>query len=317
MSIYDRLALRAGDVEIAPESTSYFSAPEDHLDPNLFDGMRFRPSMRNKILSLLEGFWQQRYRNSETWSTVWLAGSGVSYQWSAARDPGDLDCLIGVDMVAFRRSNPDFLDLSDAEIADNFNDEFRSDLMPFTSNWHGYELTFYVNQDSQDIRNINPYAAYNLTADEWTVHPDPDAHAPEDASWRSHTDADAKRAAVLVAAYDRAVAQVQASPNVGSRLNASITLRTSAQQAVDMFDEIHEGRHAAFGPGGHGYNDFANFRWQAGKQSGSIQALARVKMALRGAEEDERVDLYGDSPLDPRRALILSALSRRNRTLPQ
>jgi hypothetical protein len=39
---------------------------------------------------------------------VWLAGSAVSYQWSAAREPGDLDVLIGVDYIQFRKAHPEY-----------------------------------------------------------------------------------------------------------------------------------------------------------------------------------------------------------------
>lgn len=313
MSIYDRLALRARPVVVVPDSTSYFSDPTEGLDPRLFDGDHFKPGMRNKILSLLYGFWQQRYANPESWSTVWIAGSGVSYQWSAARDPGDLDCLVGVDMVAFRQANPDFVDLSDAEIATNFNEEFRADLMPFTSNWNGYELTFFVNQNSADIRDINPYAAYNLSTDEWTVRPDPHPHPPMNQYWQHQAEEDSARAQAIAASYNKAVEEVGRSLSPGQRLNSSTTLRVSAQQAADLFDVIHEGRHAAFAPGGKGYGDFANYRWQAGKASGAIQALKKIKDVYVDSERDERLDLYGTIDLDPKRALVRAALANRYR----
>lgn len=313
MSIYDRLALRARPVEIVPDSTSYFSEPTPDLDPRIFDGMKIRAGIRTKILSLLYGFWQQRYQDAESWSTVWLAGSGVSYQWSAARDPGDLDCLIGVDFVGFRQANRDYLDLSDAEIAAEFNDEFRADLMPHTAHWNGYELTFFVNQNSADIRTINPYAAYNLSADEWTILPDPHPAPPTNQYWKHLVEEDSARAQTIAASYNKAVEEVGRSLSPGQRLNASTTLRVSAQQAADLFDVIHEGRHAAFAPGGKGYGDFANYRWQAGKASGAVQALKKIKDAYVDSERDERLDLYGSINLDPKRALVRAALANRYR----
>ena len=142
-----------GEVNPHAGDTSYFSTPETGLDPNLFLGTKLRPWVRNGILRILFDYLAVRYTAPERWATAWLAGSGVSYQWSASREPGDLDCLVGVDYVSFRRSNLEYAGLSDREIASTFNEDFNADLMPKTKMWHGYELTFYVNPQT-NIRDI-------------------------------------------------------------------------------------------------------------------------------------------------------------------
>ena len=315
MSIYDRLRDHASKVEVTPASTSYYSTPEDHLDPNLFVGDHLRPQIQQDLLSLLYGFWAHEFSNAMDWSTVWIAGSGVSYQWSAARDPGDLDILIGVDFVKFRQSNPENTGLSDHELASMMNSGLRLGLASRTKNWRGlWEVTWYINDEATDIRSINPYAAYNVSAGDWTVRPDPVAHAPQNASWDAVAAHDAARAHDIITRYGAAVDTLHGVNNPAHQLNSAVTVRTLAQEGASLFDEIHQGRHAAFEPGGLGYGDFTNFRWQAGKASGAIQALKRIKDDLGEAWDEEEHDLYGAKLPDAHDLLIASAVSHRYRS---
>ena len=163
MDFYSSLVAQATPVELEPSETSYFSAPGAGLDPRLFRDGKLIPSVRSSILRILLEHLRTHYYSPENYLTIWLAGSGVSYQWTAARHPADLDCLIGVNYLLFRQSNPQYKALSDKQIADMFNEDFRNDLHPLTKNFlDTYELTFYVNVAS-DIRSIKPYAAYSLT----------------------------------------------------------------------------------------------------------------------------------------------------------
>jgi hypothetical protein len=91
--------------------------------------------------------------------------------------------LVGVDYIKFRKANPEYVGLSDSEISNQINEEFREGLQPGTENWNGYELTFYVNAGATDIRSIKPYAAYDLKYDDWTVTPDPNAAPPQNPDW--------------------------------------------------------------------------------------------------------------------------------------
>ena len=120
--------------------------------------------------------------NPEAYCHVWLAGSAVSYQWGAARKPADLDCLIGVNYIQFRKANQQYKALSDRDISDMFNEGFRKEIHPITANFlEAFELTFYVNVAS-DIRKIKPYAAYSVTNDDWTVQPEVKG-APSNKGW--------------------------------------------------------------------------------------------------------------------------------------
>jgi hypothetical protein len=278
--------------EFEPGSTSYFSAPSSNLDPNLFFGDRIKPWVRNNVTRMLFEYLAVRYTEPAKWARLWLAGSGVSYQWSAERDPGDLDCLVGINYPVFRKLNYEYAGFSDAEIASMFNEDFNTDLLPKTKNWHGYELTYYVNAQS-DIRDLNPYAAYDLTSDDWTVEPDPSAHAPYSKAWEQQSQRDYDTATELLARYSSALADIKSAPNDAYRINAERRLKLAVDQAVAFFDDIHSGRKIAFSRVGSGYSDFHNYRWQAGKKSGVVQALKAIKQYKTEVEKSNQLDTYG------------------------
>lgn len=263
------------------EPTSYFSAPANTLDPKLFEGRTLRSWARQGILSLLMGFLNLHYRHPELWAQPWLAGSGVSYQWSAAREPGDLDCLVGVNFVQFRKANPEFAGLVDKEIAGMLNEEFRENLQLQTDNWNGFELTFYVNPTGTDIRNIKPYAAYDLKYDEWTVTPDPSASAPINPEWDRIADSDKTKADQVLTRFNAALNDVQNSYSEPLRRNAETKLRNAAEQGNALYDEIHRNRSIAFSAEGEGYKDFHNYRWQATKRNGTIQQLRNIRSYMK------------------------------------
>jgi hypothetical protein len=60
-----------------------------------------------------------------------------------------------------------------------------------------------------------------------------------------------------------------------------------------LFDEIHLGRRDAFSPSGLGYTDVANYRWQAGKQEGTIQALRKLKEIAKKSKKEFEAETYG------------------------
>jgi hypothetical protein len=280
-------------MSVQPESTSYFSTPATELDPFLFDGDHLKPWIRHGILDLLESCLAQYFRGPETWTRAWIAGSGVSFQWQAARNPGDLDVLVGVNYPIFRSINQDYSGLSDNEISKTINDIMREHIMPMTADWHGYEMTFYVNPDSFDIRAINPYAAYDLSHDSWTVHADPRAHAPHTRSWENRTDNDHRRTVDLVRRYQNALLGVRNATNPAHRVNAEQRLNLAVEEAVDLFDEIHTGRKIAFSRTGAGYADFNNYRWQSGKAKGTIPALKAIKDYHDDKKTNHDLDTYG------------------------
>ena len=273
--------------------TSYFSAPSPTLDPTLFEGREIKSWARQGILNMLYDFLNKYYRHPEIWAHAWLAGSGVSYQWSAARQPGDLDCLVGVDYLQFRKSNPEFAGLSDTEISLDINEYFRSALQPQTADWNGYELTFYVNPVATDIRSIKPYAAYDLKYNEWTVHPDPSAEAPQVPEWESVVGSDKQQAHQAYIRYTQALSDVRLSHNDATRRNAETRLFAALAQGSALFDEIHHNRSEAFSQTGEGYADFHNYRWQAGKREGTIPLLRSMKDYASNLQTERTASTYG------------------------
>lgn len=284
---------RFSEVDVSPSSTSYFSKPETELDPRLFIGTTLRPWVRNGIKRLLFEHLGIRYTNPDRWISMWLAGSGVSYQWSASRDPGDLDCLIGINYPVFRQYNQEYVGLSNEEIAKMLNESFYESLMPKTKSWEGYELTYYVNPQS-DIRDINPYAAYDLMSDSWTVFPDKNPELPYSRSWEQRAKKDYDTAIELVSRYTQALSEVRSNAsNTAYRINAEKRLQTIVDQAVAFYEDIHAGRKVAFSKIGGGYSDFNNYRWQAGKRSGAVHALKAIKEYKDLNEEEKQLDTYG------------------------
>lgn len=281
------------DVAVSPGSSSFWLEPTDSLDPALFDGTRMKPSIRLELLATIRQFLDTNHHGSEQWLRIWLAGSGASYRWHAEDTGKDLDILLGIDFVLFRKANPDFAWVGDAEIAAHLNEEMRESLWPFTSDWMGrYEVTWYVNPRSQDIRQISPYAAYDLLNDEWVVPPT--RNAPKvDPAWIGAAESWRLRAKTAVLRYSSALTDLQNATSPVHRVNAERRFKMAVDQASDLFTTVHQGRKAAFSPIGGGYDDFSNFLWQTGKQDGWVQALRSIKTYRDTAVQSSHVENYG------------------------
>lgn len=303
MTAYDDMLARrvaaAGQVSLDGGS-GYFARRAEGLDPALFEhGDHLRPEVRQHILDTLYRFWERKFHAPREWSTAWIAGSGITTAWNADREggdaPGDLDVLIGVDYPAFFRWNPDYQGNSESALAHHFNQQLHDELWSLTDhtsiNGSVYELTFYVNPGGSDIRDINPYAAYDVSHDLWTVHPVAvpkgfsDAYFREDERQRVRNDAG--EAAHIVQTFNVLQAHIaQLLPNSPEFHNAAAAVHDVVRKGADLFDTIHQGRKAAFNPGGKGYFDFANYRWQGGKASGAVNAMRRLKQLDEQAHRD-------------------------------
>jgi hypothetical protein len=304
------------DVEPGVGASGYFSAPQDTLDPNLFDAKKkVRFDVRNRILAALYAHWAPILSEPRSWSTVWLSGSAASYQWHADRGNGDLDILIGIDWYKFFAANEKLGLFSPEQAADAINTELRSNLWPTTAatkfGAQTYEMTFYVNPLGSDIKTIHAYAAYDLTHNRWTVLP-PELPADpttlyDSGDWQAAA-ADKQDSAAIREAFNRALNTAKAA-QVGSAQwrDATNDLNRITAQARTLFDAIHLGRQAAFAPTGEGYSDVANFRWQAAKARGVIDELGRVKdfdfstlnNPLAVAQAERAADLFTRRALRP------------------
>ena len=257
-------------------SNAYFSTPSDTLDPKLFQGRVLKPSIRSGIMALIKDFLDESYRHSEMWAHPWLAGSGVSYQWEASREPKDLDCLVGIDFIRFKKANPEYAGLSNKEISSQLNEDFHLGLQKKTSNWNGYELTFYA-LTTDDIKSIKPYAAYDLMYDEWSVVPDPNAAPPSVPEWDEAVESDAKKTDNINTRFESALSDLRFATSYPTMRNSEVRLESAATQGKALFDEIHQNRSQAFSESGEGYSDFHNYRWQAGKNNGTIGKLKSMR----------------------------------------
>lgn len=304
--------------QIAVGESGYFSAPDSGLDPHLFIGEQLRGDVRLDIVQKLYAFLGLHWHQPESWARAWLAGSGVSYQWSAARGNGDLDCLIGVDWSKFRQCNHGYEGLVDHELTTMLNDELRDGLWPRTAltRFHGqaYELTYYINENAQDIRNIHPYAAYDLISGTWTVRPpklpaDPSTLYPK--AWGQEIGREAQRASDIITRYHKAKDKAAAIPvHTGAWTNAMALTRVAAEQATAMYDDIHHGRREAFTEFGSGYGDWHNFRWQSHKANGIVPALRKIAEEHQAVDEQHQRQLYGRVLTDPEHDLIRAATWR-------
>jgi len=252
---------------------------------------------------MLNDFMGRKYRQAEAWARPYLAGSGVSYQWQAAREPKDLDCLVGINFVQFRKANPDYAGLSDKEISAQFNEEFDEGLRQ--ENWNGYELTFFA-LINEDIKTIKPYAAYDVKDDEWVVTPNPSQTAPSSLEWDSVVDNDRKAASAVENKFNAAMQDIRYSRNDAIRRNAENNLTMAAAQGNALYNEIHGNRSLAFSETGEGYGDFHNYRWQAGKRSGTVQSLRNIREYMKASLQSKNpygVELPDASTLIRRAAI--------------
>jgi hypothetical protein len=288
--------------------SSYFSAPSRNLDPALFSGIgRLRSDVREGLLNTLYSGLEDDLDLHEPWNWVraWLAGSAISYQWEANRGESDLDVLFGADYPQFLADNPEFPALSLSEVSEYVTNRLKQTLWQKTSRWniHGrtFEATFFWNATTaDDISNIHPYAAYNLTYDRWDIKPpelpeDPHGLYPQD--WYDVGDRDHDRALSAKASIDKSYAMGDIYRDQGVR------------EARSLWETIHAGRRQAFSDIGHGYGDFHNFRWQRAKETGVVDILRPVidEDDARKKASDQ-VDYGTDLP--PARDLITRAALR-------
>lgn len=305
--------------------SSYFTPTRSDLDPALFavgtyQPDRLRPDVRHETLTRLYRFWAQKhYRDPLSWSRVWFAGSGVTGLWASSREapgvPGDLDTLIGVDFPAFFRDNPQFAGTPDEDMAEHFNDEFRDGLDKDTAHivYGGkvFEQTWYVNPGGADIRAINAYAAYDVSGDRWTIRPGTLGRRYEEfpAQWRQQVERERGEARKIINEWVglRRLYRLNQGNPIATTLLSS--LHDVTRRAANLFDSIHLDRKKAFNPGGQGYDDYFNFRWQAHKLFGTGPALHTLKSVDVEAHRDASARCYGGPILDTGHALMFATLA--------
>lgn len=99
--------------------------------------------------------------------------------------------------------------------------------------------------DSADIRRLKPYAAYDITRDEWAVKPVevPDDFGPEklpESTWD---------------VFDALTKLIKAIGELPDGVRE--------REGAALYDYLHADRHSAFGPDGSGLYDPGNAVWKA------------------------------------------------------
>lgn len=302
------------EVVAGASSSGFWGQPVEGLDPRLIDNVtgNVRGDIRTEIMNRLYGFWRKLYNEPESWSTVWIAGSALSHQYQEHEQP-DLDVLIGIQYVEFYAANRQFAGVSQAALSERINDEFRKFLDPETANlFGGFEVTFYVNPGASSITDINPYAAFNLTTDNWTVSPidvppnwDPASYFPKE--WWATINAEIANAETIVKQYDTLADRVRKAPLLSLQQSSSLAqLRSVTKRATDLFTDIHSKRKLAFSANGQGYFDYFNLRWQAHKKAGTVKALHDIAVVNQEAQTAQDTVLYG-GPIDSATKALLKA----------
>jgi hypothetical protein len=110
--------------------------------------------------------------------------------------------------------------------------------------------------------------------------------------------------------YSSALANIGTATTAAARINAEAALKLAVQQGAALFEDIHKGRSSAFSPSGQGYADYANYRWQAGKQEGTVQALKQLKELATQTRQEFESQTYG-MELPDAKLLIRRAITRK------
>jgi hypothetical protein len=117
---------------------------------------------------------------------------------------------------------------------------------------------------------------------------------------------------MLTGRYQALAGQV-GTGTAATQRNNEVRLRQVTDTARALLDSIHTGRREAFGPQGNGYSDWHNFRWQAAKRAGTVQALHAIVQAGHQAREAEETALYGGPIAGASEALTRAALVHKTR----
>lgn len=306
---YEFLGELATPVEPAAGHSNYFSEVQSEHDPRLFEegSDTVRPEIRLDLLNALYSFWEVKYSAPREWSTAWIAGSALGSQWSTDKNgKGDLDVLIGVDMPVFFKHHPHLRQFPEATIARHMNTQLREELWPAMEDYRGsFEVTFYVNpKTSTDIRNINPYAAYNLNTAAWDVRPVDlpeswgEEHIPEE--WKRSVNAEIDRARTMIERYNSIGRSVSAAPEGPRKVTLLNELGQVIAQISDLYEDIHSQRRMAFqgrfGVKGQGFLDYYNFRWQMHKRAGTGPTMNQIKGIGKSVDEQHAIARYGSPP---------------------
>lgn len=293
-----------------PRPKSRVFGPTYGLDHRLFTGEKLKPEVRTAVLARLGPVIEPLL--GEDWkryTKVYLAGSEAS-EWTSEtlEGNGDFDTLIGVDydhiggepgIPVAGMDDDDINDLLNKALRENYNaSPWKA---PFGGDW---DLTGYCNAGSYDIRRIKPYAAYNITDDEWSVRP---PHLPD---WSIEK---------LPEGGDNLLAEAEGYAAVIEAIS-KMPEPFRTQQGKALWKHLHSDRGRAFSDEGEGWLDPGNLiekalvewglwdklvEWQYGKKTAAYDGPpvehVRVDKLLPHREWQHQrggfsYDMEGDGP---------------------
>ena len=252
------------------QPTQRIFGPTYGLDRRLFTAdEELKPEVRQALLGRLQGVLEPVLGQSwDAVTRVYLAGSEAS-RWTSPElvGNGDLDVLIGVAYSYARQEAPHLAGLTDVGIDKHLNAALQEHFN--APGWHPpfgpedtYDLTGYCNNHALDIRAINPYAAYDLTNDEWAVKP------PDLPQWSAEQ-------------FPQGPAVMQEARALIAQVRAVLRLPEPfrTQEAVRIWDSLHQARGEAFSAGGLGWQGTGNVLEKALDQASGklVEKLKQLK----------------------------------------
>lgn len=261
-----------------PLPTSRVFGPTYGLDHRLFTGEQLKPEVRTAVMSRLGPVLEPLLGQSwEAYTKVYLAGSEAS-EWTSEtlEGNGDFDTLIGIDYGHARDMHAPLADLDDSDITDLVNTALRTsyNASPWVAPFGGtFDLTGYCNAGSYDIRRLKPYAAYNISDDQWSVRP---PHLPD---WSIDR---------LPEGGDNLLAEAEGYAAVVDAIS-KMPEPFQTQQGKALWKHLHSDRGRAFSDEGEGWLDPGNLiekalvewgvwdklvEWQYGTQKTAVKSGA-------------------------------------------
>lgn len=247
-----------------------FGKTQDELNEELWDGDRLKPKVRSALLERLNRSLKDFDQNWHQWVKAYFAGSMASLWWGN----NDLDILVGVDYDKARHQVGGFADLSNEEIKDILNAKFRETFNDpeYDAPWNDetYELTAYNNLNSYDIRDIRPYAAYEMLENMWYVKP---PHLPH---WSPSEFPQGTGLWSYINGMANAIKGVLEMPDPHG-----------PRQAKALWDFLHADRGNAFGDEGYGWYDTSNVVEKYLDQVGLWGQLYQAKKRYESGDYDK------------------------------
>jgi hypothetical protein len=291
----------------ASAPTKRIFGPTYGLDVRLFDADKLKEPIRADLMRKWHEFCDTfGLQDPDTWSIVYFSGSEAS-EWTSPERKGnnDFDILVGVDVGRFAQNENNVRHaermgwpLTPEGIAAGITDKLKATLVdpayvlpgaPEHERHDTWDQTWYVNPNSFHIADIKPYAAYDVTHDEWAVRP---PHLPD---WS-------------LASFPEGPSLVDYCEGMEEMVRAVLKMPEPYrhQEGFALWHFVHDTRSNAFGPQGEGWYDVPNVVEKWLDQKGLMQPLWQVMH--EAADDPHLLDSPADWTNTPVMALLVHSV---------